>query len=684
MCRFGPSMKFLLTTLLGCLVLALASATDPKIKWCVKSQSELNKCNKLSSKEPKLVCLLQPSVTDCLRSIKDGLADAITVDGENVYKGGLKNYELHPIIAEKYKKGQEPCYAVAVVKKDTHFTIKDLKGKKSCHSCYKMSGGWNLPIGRLIRENKIIWEGVDDKSLEKAVSEFFSASCVPGISKASYPKLCKACKGDCSCTPNENYYDDEGAIRCLKNDGDVAFVCHNKIPVDEKPNYELLCVDDTRKSVADYKSCHLGKEPGHAVISRKDPDLSNGIFSLLSKLTPSDLFSSEGGKDLMFSDSASGLIRLPEITDSFLFLKKEYYDIMFALKGDPLSAKDSSRRVKWCNVGHDEKAKCDNLQLSDVECLMASSVDECIPKVMRGEMDAFACDGGYLLNGHLCDLVAVMAEQYDNDLCYSADTNITSSYYVVAVVKKGSGVTWSNLRNKKSCHTGLNRNAGWKIPNGLLCSGMPDCTLFKYFSEGCAPGAQLGSNMCKLCKGSGKSVGGEESKCKASAEEMFYGYDGAFRCLVEGGGDVAFIKHSIVPSYTDGNGPDWTKDLKSKDFQLICPKFSNEAKEIDQFKECNLSPVPAHAVMTHPDVRKNVVSVLKEAQNTAGRRLFESPGGRNLMFSDSTKCLQEIKGTTKEFLSEKFVDIILNSFKTDNNSPELVRACTLNNYVEEV
>lgn len=48
----------------------------------------------------------------------------------------------------------------------------------------------------------------------------------------------------------------------------------------------------------------------------------------------SDLFSSEGGKDLMFSDSASGLIRLPEITDSFLFLKKDYYDIMSALKGD--------------------------------------------------------------------------------------------------------------------------------------------------------------------------------------------------------------------------------------------------------------------------------------------------------------------------------------------------------------
>lgn len=49
-----------------------------------------------------------------------------------------------------------------------------------------------------------------------------------------------------------------------------------------------------------------------------------------------------------------------------------------------------------------------------------------------------------------------------------------------------------------------------------------------FFSEGCAPGADPASNMCKLCKGSGKAVG-DESKCKASSAEMYYGYDGAFR-----------------------------------------------------------------------------------------------------------------------------------------------------------
>jgi len=50
-----------------------------------------------------------------------------------------------------------------------------------------------------------------------------------------------------------------------------------------------------------------------------------------------------------------------------------------------------------------------------------------------------------------------------------------SSYHVVAVVRKGSGVTWSNLKGRKSCHTGLNRNAGWKVPDSVICGKTPNC-----------------------------------------------------------------------------------------------------------------------------------------------------------------------------------------------------------------
>lgn len=76
----------------------------------------------------------------------------------------------------------------------------------------------------------------------------------------------------------------------------------------------------------------------------------------------------------------------------------------------------------------------------------------------------------------------------------------------------------------------------------------------EFFSGGsCAPGANLPKynkqghyvdSLCRLCVGEG------EKKCARNSDEPFYSYTGAFRCLVQGGGDVAFVKHTTVPDNT--------------------------------------------------------------------------------------------------------------------------------------
>ncbi|MCI4391073.1 hypothetical protein PGIGA_G00130010 [Pangasianodon gigas] len=133
------------------------------------------------------------------------------------------------------------------------------------------------------------------------------------------------------------------------------------------------------------------------------------------------------------------------------------------------------------------------------------------------QADAIAVDGGEVYIAGKCGLVPVMVEQYDE--------RETSSYYAVAVVRKNSDLTYILLRGKKSCHTGVGHTAGWNIPMGLLHTKYKHCNFSTYFSESCAPGSDPESSLCRICKGGEAG----KDKCKASDDEPYYGFAGAFR-----------------------------------------------------------------------------------------------------------------------------------------------------------
>ncbi|KAF4076267.1 hypothetical protein AMELA_G00212540, partial [Ameiurus melas] len=575
------------------------------VKWCLKSEQEFQKCNKPTSQQTNKptnehwpTCVKRGGTRECIEAIAEGEADAITLDGGDIYTAGLAPHNLHPIIAERYGTGETCYYAVAVVKKGTNFGFNELRGKKSCHTGLGKTSGWNIPIGILIKDEQIKWGGIDDKPLEDAVAEFFSASCVPG---ATNPKLCKLCKNKCQRSHEEPYYDYDGALRCLKEtDADVAFVKH-LTALGEKDKFELLCKDGTRKPVDEYLNCNLAQVPAHAVVSRFDKNVTDRIFTVVNNLKDKGLFSSEGftEKNLIFTDSTTDLQRLPELTNAYIYLGGEYWNAIHSLRRDN-TVITSSKKIKWCAVGHTQKNKCDAWSLHSIneegnawlECETGSTVQDCLKKILLNQVDAIAVDGGEVYTAGTCDLVPAMVEQYDEAKCKSASGRF-SSYYAVAVVRKDSGLTWDTLKGKKSCHTGVGRTAGWNIPIGLLHDKYKDCDFSTYFSESCAPGSDPKSKLCKLCKGN--DLG--KDKCKASNDERYYSYGGAFRCLAEGAGDVAFVKHSTVAENTDGSGPAWAKGFKSADFKLICPGGS---AEITEYEKCNLAKVPAHAVVTRP------------------------------------------------------------------------------------
>ncbi|CAO2633396.1 Ltf [Lemmus lemmus] len=139
---------------------------------------------------------------------------------------------------------------------------------------------------------------------------------------------------------------------------------------------------------------------------------------------------------------------------------------------------------------------------------------------------------------------------------YGTKTQPRTHYYAVAVVKKSSNFRLNQLRGLRSCHTGLGRSAGWNIPIGTLrpflnWDGPPaslEEAVSKFFSASCIPGANKDRfpNLCSLCTGTGAA------RCASSPEEPYSGYAGAFKCLRDNAGDVAFTRGSTVLGKSKG------------------------------------------------------------------------------------------------------------------------------------
>ncbi|KAM8758365.1 serotransferrin isoform 2-T2 [Rhynchonycteris naso] len=704
-------MRLAICALLCAGTLGLCLAVPEKtVRWCTVSNDEASKCTNFHDSMqkafpedgPLVTCVKRTSSLECIKAVAVNEADAVMLEPGLVGEAGLAPFDLKPVVAEIYGSKENPqtnYYAVAVVKKGSGFQLNQLQGKKTCHTGLGRSAGWNIPMGLLY------WQLPEPRdSLQKAAANFFAGSCVPCADRTAFPKLCQLCAGKgtdkCACSNHEPYFGYSGAFKCLMEDvGEVAFVKHltvfeNLASQADRDQYELLCRDNTRKPVDKFEECHLASVPSHAVVARSVDGKEDLIWELLNKAQEHygrgtsnefQLFSSTHGKDLLFKDSAQGFLKIPSRMDSWMYLGYEYVTALQNLREEtrPDTSKDECKRVKWCAIGHHERAKCDEWSVNSegkIECESAENTEDCIAKIMKGEADAMSLDGGYMYIAGKCGLVPVVAENYKT-VGENCENTQEKGYLAVAVVKSSApdDLTWNTLEGKKSCHTAVDRTAGWNIPMGLLYNRINHCEFDKFFSQSCAPGYEKSSNLCALCIGSASGPGKE---CEANNNERYYGYTGAFRCLVEKG-DVAFVKDQTVTQNTNGkNTDDWAKGLTEDNFRLLCPDGTR--KPVDKAEECHLARAPNHGVVSREDKAACVRDILLKQQEKYGKKgtvcssdfcLFQSKT-KDLLFRDDTKCLAKLpdKTTYESYLGAEYVTAVANLRQCSTS--KLLEACT--------
>ena len=145
--------------------------------------------------------------------------------------------------------------------------------------------------------------------------------------------MCEACAGQgdekCSMDPiSEEYYDYEGALKCLKREnGDVAFmdaytlddaITNNGYTTDD---FVLLCPDGKTVDYTgtdSFEKCNFGRVPSHALVTCNMHDgvwrwkVTKALLEAQKVLTPQEMY-----KDGIFNKDVESLTPIPFVNQTY-------------------------------------------------------------------------------------------------------------------------------------------------------------------------------------------------------------------------------------------------------------------------------------------------------------------------------------------------------------------------------
>ena len=666
--------------------------------------------------EIKWGCLQRDTAFSCAKAIADGDADWMTAQGRDLYTA-YASFGLTAILAEEGEMGDgRDFYSIAVVKQEfceenEDAVLVDLKGKKTCHPRYGDAAGWEIPIGHMASLEILSPE--DDEPLVENDAEtaaaFFGEMCVPNAAKTGpqrkrrgspgeWPALCGACNG--SCTEESPYYGDEGVHECIEDDiGEVAFMKHTVIFGPEHEDHEheenlrLICPNTPScVPIDEYEDCNLGEVLARAVIVRDVASHAEFLKTAIMNLTEMEDFvdivlnEDSNPENYIFSNGVENFVELEDGAEGFLGTLASAYAALERL------AAPKGTEVIVCipfMAGATENAECSrifntaNVTGITFDCVVGETAETCMRMLYEGKAHLTSLDGGDAYRAHHAyGLVPLVREV--------GDIGGKGTSYGVAVVNADfceDDVTLDDLEGMRSCHTGYRKMAGWRIPIGVLYTQVEafngtgrrgnvedDAELVAdFFETTCAP--RISGNGPRNTKdGSGKLWDNLCSGCKGNCltNDQYYDDNGAFRCLMEEAGDVAFVKHSTVGDYAlDGNLDEVFRAWATKpasDFKLLCR--DGGCADIDEYESCHLALAPSHALVGSPALGEkgslwDIGRVVKNGIGNAADipRFFDKARGfiADFPFSISAEGLEVIDGGWEGYVTEE-TDEALSAF----------------------
>jgi hypothetical protein len=252
------------------------------------------------------------------------------------------------------------------------------------------------------------------------------------------------------------------------------------------------------------------------------------------------------------------------------------------------------------------------------------------------------------------------------------------SYYAVALVKRSSNIfSLSELQDKRICSTGYGNNAGWDLPIGkLLMDGtLPALTgdgtvpndivsAQSYFGPSCAPRVATGGfGICDSCP----------EHCVDEPIELYNGFKGTARCLMDGIGEVAFVEGETIYKFAEGGSdPKGWALGRPEDYRLLCgdgtymdvnPVGDGDAQQLRDanYFNCNLAKVPAGFLATgshttHELFTEAQATLVRAEINQEWRNIYLNPENNpdGLIFSADTEALFRVTAGTQDYLGESF------------------------------